>query len=176
MNSSRRWKQSGSASRETGWQPAHLVLDDDDGLMPLYLKSHSQGEYVFDHAWADALERAGGDYYPKLQCCGAVHAGDGTAASDRERRARATCCCKPAAGAVKQIGASSLHITFLTEEEWQAAGDAGYLLRTDQQFHWENRGYRDFRRISGRTVLGQAQEFAQGTRQRCARPASPSTG
>ena len=59
-------EQSGSASRKTGWQPAHLLGP--DGLMPLYLKNHSQGEYVFDHAWADALERAGGDYYPKLQC------------------------------------------------------------------------------------------------------------
>ncbi len=59
-------EESGSASRASGWQPAHLLAD--DGLMPLYLKSHSYGEYVFDHAWAEALERAGGDYYPKLQC------------------------------------------------------------------------------------------------------------
>ncbi len=58
-------EESGSASRQTGWQPAHLVTP--DGLMPLYLKSHSYGEYVFDHAWAEALERTGGDYYPKLQ-------------------------------------------------------------------------------------------------------------
>ncbi|HXB51339.1 MAG TPA: peptidogalycan biosysnthesis protein, partial [Rhizomicrobium sp.] len=58
-------EESGSAARQTGWQPAHLVTP--DGLLPLYLKSHSYGEYVFDHAWAEALERAGGDYYPKLQ-------------------------------------------------------------------------------------------------------------
>src|SRR6266566_13868 len=64
-------EESGSAAAETGWQPRHLVIEEKDaisGLMPLYLKSHSQGEYVFDQAWADALERAGGDYYPKLQC------------------------------------------------------------------------------------------------------------
>ncbi len=60
-------EESGSACRHTGWQPAHLLAD--DGLMPMYLKSHSYGEYVFDHAWAEALERAGGDYYPKLQAC-----------------------------------------------------------------------------------------------------------
>ena len=60
-------EESGSATRDTGWQPAHLLAD--DGLIPMYLKSHSYGEYVFDHAWAEALERAGGDYYPKLQAC-----------------------------------------------------------------------------------------------------------
>src|SRR6185437_15913684 len=64
-------EESGSAVAQTGWQPCHLMLEQEGklaALMPLYLKSHSQGEYVFDHAWADALERAGGDYYPKLQC------------------------------------------------------------------------------------------------------------
>src|SRR5450432_4355145 len=64
-------EDSGSAAAATGWQACHLVLERDgaiQALMPLYLKNHSQGEYVFDHAWADALERAGGDYYPKLQC------------------------------------------------------------------------------------------------------------
>jgi predicted N-acyltransferase len=134
-------EESGSASRETGWQPAHLLIP--DAIMPLYLKSHSYGEYVFDHAWAEALERAGGDYYPKLQ--GAVPFTPVTgrrllAANDAARNALL----KTAAGAVKQIGASSLHITFLTRQEWQAAGDAGYLLRTGQQFHWENRGYKTF--------------------------------
>lgn len=134
-------EESGSASCKTGWQPAHLLTP--DGLLPLYLKSHSYGEYVFDHAWADALERAGGDYYPKLQ--GAVPFTPVTgrrllANSDADRMALL----KAAAGAVKQIGASSLHITFLTRKEWRAAGDAGYLLRTGQQFHWDNRGYKSF--------------------------------
>ena len=117
--------------------------------MPLYLKSHSHGEYVFDHAWADALERAGGDYYPKLQCCGAVHACHRATAADGDRTRRALILLKTAAAAVKQIGASSLHITFLTEDEWQAAGEAGYLLRTGQQFHWENRGYASFDQFLG---------------------------
>ena len=134
-------EQSDSASRKTGWQPAHLLMD--DALMPLYLKNHSYGEYVFDHAWAEALERAGGDYYPKLQAAvpfTPVTSRRLLANTDTAREALL----KTAAAAVKQIGASSLHITFLTREEWQAAGDAGYLLRTGQQFHWENRGYKSF--------------------------------
>jgi len=116
-------------------------------LMPLYVKNHSYGEYVFDHAWAEALERAGGDYYPKLQCSVPFTPVTGrrllTADSGREMLL------KTAAGALRQIGASSLHITFLTEEEWQAAGKAGYLMRTGQQFHWENRGYTSFDQFLG---------------------------
>ena len=139
-------EESGSATRQTGWQAAHLVTP--DGLMPLYLKSHSYGEYVFDHAWAEALERAGGDYYPKLQCAVPFTPVTGPrllAASDQARETLL----KTAASAVKQIGASSLHITFLTGEEWRAAGDAGYLQRTGQQFHWENRGYKNFDEFLG---------------------------
>ena len=112
--------------------------------MPIYLKSHSQGEYVFDHAWADALERAGGDYYPKLQGCVPFTPVTGPRLlGNRELLLRT------AAGALKQIGASSLHITFLTRAEWQAAGDAGYLLRTGQQFHWDNPGYTSFDQFLG---------------------------
>ncbi len=174
MNSSRRWRNPVRPSRRTGWQPVHLVHGW-IGLMPLYLKSHSHGEYVFDHAWAEALERAGGDYYPKLQCAVPFTPVTGPrllAATDKAREILL----KTAAAAVKQIGASSLHITFLTQAEWQAAGEAGYLLRTDQQFHWENRGYASFDEFPGRIVFGQAQEFAQGTRPACARRASNSTG
>ena len=133
---------SGSAARETGWQPCHLLTD--DGLMPLYLKSHSQGEYVFDHGWAEALERAGGDYYPKLQCAVPF-----TPVTGPRLLGNRDTLLKTAQAAVTQIGASSLHITFLTREEWEAAGDAGYLQRTGQQFHWENRGYETFDQFLG---------------------------
>jgi len=139
-------EKSGSASRQTGWQPAHLLMP--DALMPLYVKNHSYGEYVFDHAWAEALERAGGDYYPKLQAAvpfTPVTSRRLLANNDTARDALL----KTATATVKQIGASSLHITFLTREEWQAAGDAGYLLRTGQQFHWENRGYKSFDEFLG---------------------------
>lgn len=135
-------EQSGSAARQTGWQPAHLLID--DGLMPMYLKSHSQGEYVFDHAWAEALERAGGDYYPKLQCAVPF-----TPVTGKRLLGNAPALLKTAVGAMAQLDASSLHITFLTREEWQAAGDAGYLLRTGQQFHWENPGYTSFDHFLG---------------------------
>ncbi len=142
---------SGSASAQTGWQPAHLVLEEDDavtGILPAYLKSHSQGEYVFDHAWADALERAGGDYYPKLQASVPFTPVTGPRILTRgpERRALLL---KTGKAAVDQIGASSLHITFLTREEWQAAGEQTYLLRTDRQFHWRNRGYQNFEQFLG---------------------------
>jgi predicted N-acyltransferase len=134
-------EESGSATAETGWQPCHLLTG--SGLMPLYLKGHSQGEYVFDHAWADALERAGGDYYPKLQCSVPFTPVTGPrllAKTDAGKQELL----QFAGGALQQIGASSLHITFLPEAEWKDAGEAGYLLRTGQQFHWSNPGYRDF--------------------------------
>lgn len=163
-------EESGSACAKTGWQPAHLLVDAPPpnapafdggggrsspsgerrpegvkGLMPLYLKSHSYGEYVFDHAWADALERAGGDYYPKLQCAVPF-----TPVTGRRLLGGAQeTLLKTATSATKQIGASSLHVTFLTREEWLAAGDAGYLLRTGQQFHWNNPGYASFDQFLG---------------------------
>lgn len=137
---------SGSACRDTGWQPVHLLAE--DGLIPLYLKSHSYGEYVFDHAWAEALERAGIDYYPKLQAAVPFTPVTGPrllAATDAARRTLL----KTATGAVKQLGASSLHITFPTRAEWDMAGEAGYLRRTGQQFHWDNRGYGGFDEFLG---------------------------
>lgn len=148
-------EESGSAVPPHGWHPVHLAVERDGrvvGLMPLYLKSHSQGEYVFDHAWADALERAGGQYYPKLQACVPftpvtgrrllIADGAGTA----EIRAMLL---EAGASAVEQLNCSSLHITFPLEEEWRAAQAMSYLLRTDRQFHWENRGYDSFGNFLG---------------------------
>lgn len=146
---------SGSATARTGWRPCHLVIERNGrtaGLLPLYLKNHSQGEYVFDHAWADAFERAGGSYYPKLQASVPFTPVTGrrflAAAGANENEVRHALM---AAGSsvVRELHASSLHVTFLTEEEWHAAGEAGYLLRTDQQFHWENRGYGSFDEFLG---------------------------
>ncbi len=143
-------EDSGSATARTGWRPAHIVIEHGGrivGLLPTYLKNHSQGEYVFDSAWADALERAGVDYYPKLQASVPFTPATGPrllVAAGADVEATREALLATGATAVKQLGASSLHITFLTEAEWRQAGELGFLQRTDQQFHWENRGYRTF--------------------------------
>jgi predicted N-acyltransferase len=144
-------EESGSATAKTGWLPQHLLLEDATGkiigCMPCYLKSHSQGEYVFDHGWADAYMRAGGRYYPKLQVSVPftpvtgrrllVRPGEGKA----EREAILL---QAAVQIADRLGVSSLHMTFLTQAEWRLAGELGLLQRTDQQFHWQNEGYANF--------------------------------
>lgn len=144
-------EESGSATQDTGWLPQHLLLEDSSdaliGCMPCYLKSHSQGEYVFDHGWADAYMRAGGRYYPKLQASIPFTPVTGrrllvpAGVDEREREAILL---QAAVQVTDRLGVSSLHVTFLTREEWQLAGDIGFLQRTDQQFHWLNEGYGSF--------------------------------
>lgn len=135
----------------TGWTPQHLVVEDGTGAllaaMPLYVKSHSRGEYVFDHAFADAYARAGGDYYPKLQCSVPFTPVPGRRLLVKPG-AQAEMGEKLLAGAAVtlagRLGVSSLHITFATEGEWRRLGELGFLQRTDQQFHWHNQGYGTF--------------------------------
>lgn len=148
-------EESGSANTRTGWQPCHLVLERGDavrGLLPLYLKSHSLGEYVFDHGWADAFERAGGRYYPKLQASVPFTPVTGSRlliapGADRDETRNALL--STASRVVERLDASSLHITFMTEEECAAAAAHGFLQRTGQQFHWENRGFSRFEDFLG---------------------------
>ncbi len=144
-------EESGSATPETGWAPQHLILDDGSGgilaCMPCYLKSHSQGEFVFDYGWADAFERAGGRYYPKLQASVPFTPVTGRRllvppTDDAEMRERYLL--NASATLLERYRASSLHLTFLTRQEWERAGKTGLLRRTDQQFHWFNRGYGSF--------------------------------
>jgi len=143
-------EQSGSACTKTGWRPCHLALEHNgtvEALLPLYLKSHSRGEYVFDHGWADAFERAGGQYYPKLQASVPFTPVTGPrllagAGVDKESAQKALL--DAAAQATRSLDASSLHITFMTHEECALAAAHGYLRRTDQQFHWINQGYSSF--------------------------------
>lgn len=142
---------SGSATAETGWLPQHLVAEDSSGriigIVPMYLKSHSYGEYVFDHGWADAYQRAGGRYYPKLQVSVPFTpvSGPRILVADRPDRSviRDTLI-----AALTQIAdrrrVSSLHVTFCTGEEADAFSASGFLIRTGYQYHWENRGYRSF--------------------------------
>ncbi|WP_294646365.1 GNAT family N-acetyltransferase [uncultured Aureimonas sp.] len=141
-------EDSGSVGGRTGWLPQHLLLEDADGQLlaavPAYLKGHSQGEYVFDHGWADAFERAGGRYYPKLQ----VSVPFTPATGPRllvGRGADATvlrgAMVSALSGYVRQTGVSSAHATFLQEADLEPMLEAGFLHRTDQQFHFVNRGY-----------------------------------
>jgi predicted N-acyltransferase len=142
-------EESRSVSRATGWLPQHLLFEDTDGqllgAMPCYLKSHSLGEYVFDHGWADAYERAGGSYYPKLQASVPFTpvTGKRLLVRDGDERTEAILL-QAAATLTERLGASSLHITFLTEEEWTLASKLGFLKRIDQQFHWRNEAYGSF--------------------------------
>lgn len=140
-------EQSGSATRRTGWQPQHLLLTDPAGdavgVMPLFLKSHSQGEYVFDHGWADAFQRAGGDYYPKLQCAVPFTPVTGPRALAQDPAHRAALL-HAAEQLATQNNISSVHMTFATEEEAELARSNGWLIRHDTQYHWQNHGFSSF--------------------------------
>ena len=163
-------EQSGSAVARAGWQPAHLVLGEQDAILPTYLKSHSQGEYVFDHSWADARTGKGGDYYPKLKSSVPFTPATGRRfLIARETGDAKKTLLEAGIAAVRQLKASSLHITFMTEEEWQAAGRAGYLLRTDQQFHWRNKGYRDFADFLSELSSAKRKNLRKERLEQCAR-------
>jgi predicted N-acyltransferase len=141
-------EESGSATAKTGWLGHHLLLEDDKGTLigavPGYLKSHSQGEYVFDHGWADAFERAGGRYYPKLQCTVPFTPASGPRLLVCEGYDRDSTELTLAAGlqeVTRQLGISSAHVTFVAEDQIAAFEEADYLHRTDKQFHFINEGY-----------------------------------
>jgi len=142
---------SGSAAPRQGWAPRHLALRDQDnavlGVMPLYLKANSQGEYVFDHSWADAYERAGGRYYPKLLGAVPFTPATGPRFLNHPEADAATVRQALLQGAltlVERLGVSSLHVNFPTQPEWAAMTEAGLLPRQDVQFIWRNDGYKTF--------------------------------
>src|ERR1700731_3033402 len=141
---------SGSACARTGWGPRHLLARVDGaiaGIVPCYLKSHSQGEYVFDRGWADAYERAGGRYYPKLQASVPFTPAAGPRLLIREGVDADRIGDALARGLVALCGAtsaSSAHVTFARETESKFLAGHGFLQRNDQQFHWHNQGYRGF--------------------------------
>lgn len=157
-------EESGCVAAETGWQPYHITIHEGDAgdagdttataplaAMPLYVKSHSYGEYVFDHAWANAYERAGGHYYPKLQSSVPFSPVNGprllvnpTLAALGADGALKQALLQAAADLTERMSLSSLHLTFLTADDAAAAGEAGLLLRNDQQFHWRNRDFGTF--------------------------------
>lgn len=141
---------SGSAVARTGWAARHLVARMGGaavGIVPCYLKNHSQGEYVFDHGWADAYARAGGSYYPKLQATVPFTPATGPRLLVRDGPDAARVREALAGGLVALCGvthASSVHVTFAREDEWTFLAAHGFLQRTDQQFHWSNEGYGTF--------------------------------
>jgi predicted N-acyltransferase len=144
-------EEAGCAVERTGWGPQHISVEDEDGrvaaVMPLYLKSHSQGEYVFDHAWADAYERAGGRYYPKLLAAAPFTPVTGPrllVRPDVDGDAARRLLLAGALTAAERYGASSLHVNFPQEGEWRWMGEQGLSLREGQQYHWRNAGYPDF--------------------------------
>jgi uncharacterized protein len=144
-------ERSGCVGGRTGWTPVHVLIERaGEGLIaaaPCYLKAHSQGEYVFDHGWADAIERAGGSYYPKLQVSSPFSPVTGPrllVRPDQDKRLAVAALVAGLRHLRAQTQASSVHLTFLKEDEWTMLGGSGFLQRVDQQFHWENAGYASF--------------------------------
>ena len=135
-----------SACEQTGWQPFHLLVEEDGRLIaaaPLYVKGHSYGEYVFDHGWAEGYRRAGGRYYPKLLSAVPFTPVPGPrllAESDAARAVLIECL----AAVTRRLGLSSLHVTFCTEAEAQLLEGHGFLIRHGVQYHWRNQGYASF--------------------------------
>ncbi len=138
---------SGSATAQTGWQPLPIVIDGADGrpaaIAPAYAKSHSQGEYVFDHGWADAWEQAGGRYYPKLQVAVPFTPVPGPRLLLRDA-ALAPALIAAIEAVTDQNRLSSAHVTFLDEAQLAWFEGAGWLVRSGTQFHWHNAGYAGF--------------------------------
>ena len=144
-------EEAGCAEARTGWAPYHVAIEAADGRLigctPLYLKGHSQGEFIFDYGWADAYERAGGTYYPKLLSAVPFTPVTGRRMLVRHGEDVATVRDQLIAGCVavaRELDISTLHINFPLEEEWRRFGEMGLLQRTDQQFHWYNQGYQCF--------------------------------
>mgnify|MGYP003676178013 FL=1 len=144
-------EDSGCATAEQGWMPYHLAVRGADGKLdacaPLYVKGHSYGEYIFDWGWADAAQRAGLNYYPKLQCAVPFTPATGPRLLIRDGADRPQMQRLLIAGMIQvaqELKLSSLHITFPTQDEWEQFGKFGLLQRVGQQFHWENRGYQCF--------------------------------
>jgi predicted N-acyltransferase len=144
-------EDAGTVGGNTGWTPRHLVLRDTDNAIaacaPCYLKSHSRGEYVFDHAWSDAYARAGGQYYPKLQIAVPFTPVPGRRLLVRpgaKAEANEALLAGAAAELAKRNDLSGVHVTFMSEGEHDRLGGQGFLQRTDQQFHWRNPGYGSF--------------------------------
>lgn len=146
-------EQSHSACPDEGWTPYHITLYNETvpetllGVMPCYLKTHSYGEYVFDHAWADLYMRLGRAYYPKLQCSIPFTPATGPrllVPPGPQHTSYKRLLALGAAQIVEKLGVSSFHCTFLGEDDYKVMDELQFLSRTGQQFHWHNQGYHTF--------------------------------
>ena len=166
-------EESGSVGAGTGWQPRYLVAREEGELIavaPLYAKGHSQGEYIFDHNWAHAWERAGGRYYPKLQLAVPFTPATGRRFLTRPgfESSGTAALLQGALHLAQNNQLSSLHVTFCTEEEAERGASMGLLRRVTQQFHWSNEGYQDFDAFLGalssrkRKTIRRERRIAQG--------------
>jgi predicted N-acyltransferase len=162
----------GCAVEKQGWAPQHLSVDDGEGrvaaVMPLYLKSHSQGEYVFDHNWAEAYERAGGQYYPKLLSAAPFTPVTGPRLLVRRDVDVAEARRILLAGAIKLCGdyeASSLHVNFSPRDEWDWLGAQGLAKREGRQYHWRNAGYGTFDDFLGALSSGRRKTIRRERRE-----------
>ena len=154
-------EESGCASPRSGWAPQHLAVRDTAGdvaaVAPVYLKSHSQGEYVFDHSWADAYERAGGRYYPKLVSAAPFSPVTGPrllVRPDVDQEQGRRMLLSGAITVAEKMDVSTLGINFPTADEWRFLGEQGMLLRQNQQYHWLNAGYASFNDFLGALSSG----------------------
>jgi hypothetical protein len=168
-------EESGCAAPRTGWAPQHLAVRDDTGevaaVAPLYLKSHSQGEYVFDHSWADAYERAGGRYYPKLIAASPFSPVTGPRLMVRPDVDRETGQRMLLSGAItlcERMDVSTLGVNFPTEDEWRFMGGEGMLLRQNQQYHWLNAEYSSFEDFLGALSSGRRKTIRRERREAAA--------
>jgi len=163
-------ERSGSATAKRGWLPQHLAIEQAGELRavaPLYVKGHSYGEYVFDWSWADAYQRAGFDYYPKLQSCVPFSPVGGRRLlvhpdADHDHLSRTLVAAMLELG--RQAGVSGVHITFCSESEWGTCGDAGMLQRTGVQYHWHNQGYESFDDFLGALIGRKRKQIKQERR------------
>ena len=143
-------EDSDSATARTGWLARHLIARSGErilGIVPCYLKNHSQGEYVFDHNWADAFARAGGAYYPKLQVSVPFTPVTGPrllVRADADQTQIREALIAGMIGLCSQLEVSSVHVTFALQDEWELLAQHGFLQRTDQQYHWRNENYSSF--------------------------------
>ena len=143
-------EESGSVSAETGWQPFHIELKSEEqtlGIVPMYVKSHSRGEFVFDGSWANAWYGAGGQYYPKLQVSIPFTPATGPrllAPIDKLSTQVEDQLLLVIAQVTRKLQLSSAHITFMPKDQWERAGKLGWLQRVDTQFHWHNADYGSF--------------------------------